>query len=442
RNVLVLMQFAGFVTVYGMRANLSVALVAMVNQTYANSASGTRVYVPECRLDGGNHTVDHTLEVRNDGPFKWDQDTQGLVLGAFFYGYLVTQLPGGWLAGHYGGKSVFGLGVFFTAIFTLLTPIAARTHVALLVAVRLMAGFGEGVTYPAATVLWSRWTSPAERSAYLVFSFTGGDFGAITSMPASGYLSSLKHVDEGWPLAFYVFGALGMLWFLVWVCIIHESPAEHPRIASWERDYIEEGIGDSQDKVVKVQYTQTLSEKKNFLSLFVPVPWLKILTSVPLWAVTVEGCAYSWGWYMFLTGLPSFFKEVLDFDIKKNGALTALPFIATLIVKNTSGYVSDRLQKHPSISRSVVRKGMTFLSFLFAATLLVPVGFLNCSQQNISVLLLTLSCGSLGLYAPTGSANSVDLSPRFAGVTMAIYNCFSNITGILVPTVIGLMTNN
>lgn len=38
-----------------------------------------------------------------DGPFVWDTEIQGVVLASFFYGYIVTQVPGGWLAGRYGG---------------------------------------------------------------------------------------------------------------------------------------------------------------------------------------------------------------------------------------------------------------------------------------------------------------------------------------------------
>lgn len=27
----------------------------------------------------------------SDGPFDWDEEEQGVILGAFFYGYIVTQ---------------------------------------------------------------------------------------------------------------------------------------------------------------------------------------------------------------------------------------------------------------------------------------------------------------------------------------------------------------
>lgn len=63
RNVLAILQFWGFVTVYGMRANLSVALVAMVNQTYAQQTSGHRIIEPECRVKHQNATLDDHNEV-------------------------------------------------------------------------------------------------------------------------------------------------------------------------------------------------------------------------------------------------------------------------------------------------------------------------------------------------------------------------------------------
>ena len=67
----------------------------------------------------------------------------GWALGAFFYGYLITQIPGGWLAERYGGKMVFGIGIVMTSVLTLVTPLAAESSVWLLVAVRAAEGFFE-----------------------------------------------------------------------------------------------------------------------------------------------------------------------------------------------------------------------------------------------------------------------------------------------------------
>lgn len=55
----------------------------------------------------------------------------------------MTQFPGGWLAGRYGGKHVFGWSMLVCALATLLTPLAAQTSVPLLMIVRAIAGLGQ-----------------------------------------------------------------------------------------------------------------------------------------------------------------------------------------------------------------------------------------------------------------------------------------------------------
>ena len=130
----------------------------------------------------------------------------GWVLSAFFYGYVLTQVPGGWLATRFGGKHVYGVGVVMTSVLTLLTPLAAEFSVWMLVAVRVLEGMFEvgcsmwsylhilgytiqalefcpchwsitcwclisfrwliiqGVTYPAMLALLGRWAPKSERS--------------------------------------------------------------------------------------------------------------------------------------------------------------------------------------------------------------------------------------------------------------------------------------
>ena len=136
------MGFLGFANVYAMRVNLSVAIVAMVNNTAIASNSSV--------IDNSTCPVaaNSTEGPPPDGPFGWGAKEQGWILGAFFFGYVVTQLPGGRLAEKYGGKRLYGGGILITSIFTLLTPLAATISLPLFVIVRVIEGFGEGVTFP------------------------------------------------------------------------------------------------------------------------------------------------------------------------------------------------------------------------------------------------------------------------------------------------------
>lgn len=78
------------------------------------------------------------------GTYDWDETTQGLILSAFYYGYIITHVPGGMLAERFGGKHTLGLGIFSTALFTLLTPVTADTLGAWgLILLRFLMGLGE-----------------------------------------------------------------------------------------------------------------------------------------------------------------------------------------------------------------------------------------------------------------------------------------------------------
>ncbi|CAH1266855.1 SLC17A5 [Branchiostoma lanceolatum] len=59
--------------------------------------------------------------------------------------------------------------------------------------------------------------------------------GTVFSLPISGLLCD----RFGWPSVFYAFGALGCVWFVLWMLMVHNTPEEHPRISYVEREYIQ-----------------------------------------------------------------------------------------------------------------------------------------------------------------------------------------------------------
>jgi len=128
--------FCGFALVYAMRVNLSISIVSMVNHT-AIDVNTNQSVSDVCPVP---KPASNASAGAPDGEFAWDEKTQGLVLGSFFYGYVLLQIPGGRLAETIGGKLVYGLSVLFTALFTFLTPYAARTSLPALVLVRILSG--------------------------------------------------------------------------------------------------------------------------------------------------------------------------------------------------------------------------------------------------------------------------------------------------------------
>ncbi|GFR24461.1 hypothetical protein TNCT_577231 [Trichonephila clavata] len=146
-----------------------------------------------------------TMETFKGEQYNWDSKDQGIILGSFFYGYLATQLPGGILAEKFGAKWLYGGGVLVTAIFSLLTPLAADLGTKTFITIRILEGLGEGITFPAINSAISRWSPKVERSMISTIVYTGALLGNVVAMPISGWLCSSDFVG-GWPSVFYVFG--------------------------------------------------------------------------------------------------------------------------------------------------------------------------------------------------------------------------------------------
>jgi len=127
RYVVTVLAFLGFISMYSLRVNLSIAIVVMTEDTISNSVLNSTGVTTTCRFR--NRSISTFRNVSNKGSkglsFKWDQRLQGLILSSFFYGYISTQFLGGLLAHKFGAKWVFGLGNLLTALLTLLSPTLA-----------------------------------------------------------------------------------------------------------------------------------------------------------------------------------------------------------------------------------------------------------------------------------------------------------------------------
>lgn len=74
----------------------------------------------------------------------------------------------------------------------------------------------------------------------LVF-ILGSALGAALTYPLCGTIIYLFN----WQVAFYVTGALGVIWFISWWFTIYNTPNEHPTITKSELDYIRNSLGNS-----------------------------------------------------------------------------------------------------------------------------------------------------------------------------------------------------
>lgn len=69
--------------------------------------------------------------------------TESAIDSSFFWGYLVTQVPGGFLASMYPANRIFGTAIATSAFLNLLVPGAIMLHPTFVILVRVLQGLVE-----------------------------------------------------------------------------------------------------------------------------------------------------------------------------------------------------------------------------------------------------------------------------------------------------------
>ncbi len=343
---------------------------------------------------------------------EWDEASLGIILSSFFFGYTLLQIPGGWLADRYGGKKVLTFGVLWWSVFTMITPLARSiTGMAF---VRTLMGVGEGVNFPSIQSITTKWIPVAERSRVMGFTLSGISVGNIIAFPLAAWIM----LTLGWRSVFYIFGLFGFIWCLFWLRIASNRPEEHKTIKQEELDYI--------------------TANRPVINPIKRVPWKTLLTKGEVWALVINHFCVSWGFFMFLTWLPTYLIKAHGFSIKEMGIYSMLPYVAMVIGSNATGWVADYWIKRTG-AITLTRKIVHSVSLISAALFLV---LLAGAETKLAVITcVTLALGMLSMTGSSTGPNAMDIGPRYAGIIMGMQTTAGNIAGVIVPLAVGLIVS-
>lgn len=158
----------------------------------------------------------------------WNKTLQGWLLSAFFYGYLTTQIIGGYLSDRFGGKFGLLVGIGFMSIGSIAIPLLGRLNSWLVFVVRVMQGMVSGFAFPSVYRIFSVWSSPEERATLMSIVYSAVAAATVVNYPLSSLLCE-ANPDEGWALIFYVPGIAGLLLTSFFHLLVFNHPTEHPR---------------------------------------------------------------------------------------------------------------------------------------------------------------------------------------------------------------------
>nr|XP_031845946.1 putative inorganic phosphate cotransporter isoform X2 [Nomia melanderi] len=412
------MGFLALLNAYAMRVCLSITITEMVQPA-----------------DAAHESADHTCDKFDDERshpnrtipsdaklYDWDAVTQGTILSSFYWGYVITHIPGGMLSEKFGGKHALGLGILATALFTLLTPVVVEYGEATgLIVLRVLMGLCEGTTFPALNAMLAQWTPPEERSVIGSLVFAGAQLGTVIANSLSGLI--LYYSPMGWPAVFYVFGSIGVLWFLIWLVTCYNNPDTHPFISQKEKNFLSEKM-----------HAHTHKKPPS-------VPWRHIIRSVPLWALIAAQVGHDWGFFTLVNDLPKYMSSVLKYSIKSNGLLSALPYLTMWICSVITSCLADWMITNGVMSRTNVRKLGTTIASLGPGVFIIAASYAEC-DRTVVVVMFTLGTTLMGTFYPGMKVNALDLSPNYSGTLMALVNGIGAFTGILTPHIVALLAPN
>ncbi|VDK62814.1 unnamed protein product [Anisakis simplex] len=394
----------------------------MVNQTAADMISSNQPRPPnQCKSGTANTT---SSEPTVSGSLVWSKSMQGLVLSAFYWGYMFSQVLGGYLAGRFGGKWIILGSVGTSTVLTLVSPICAIAHVGVFLAVRVIMGFSQGMMFPAFHSLWAQWAPPLERSLLTGITYAGNQIGMTIVMPISGVLCQYGFA-HGWPSVYYVFGIAGIVWCAIWLLYGSDTPSVHRFISQEEKEFLEDELHE----------TRHISDEKK-----PPIPWKAILKSKAVWGLWAGHFAADWGAYTMAAGLPLFLNDVLGLQLTEMGFLSAIPYLAYFVVINVSTFAADAIRNAAWMTTLNVRRAAMIIALGSQAVFLVACGFCGCGQQALVIVFLTLGIGLSGASYAGFVVNYLDIAPTFAGPLLGTGQTVSCIAGILCPIIIGWLT--
>ncbi|XP_023940699.1 putative inorganic phosphate cotransporter [Bicyclus anynana] len=422
RHTQTILLFFGMLLAFTMRVNMSMAIVDMTsnNTAIANETNVENIDMTNSDMASENITSAST-EANKGVHFDWDLQQQSMILSSFFWGYVVLQVPGGELAKRLGGKLLITISVAVNSLISLVLPISAQIgDWKFVIFWRVLQGLTQAFVYPSMHHLVSQWIPLEEKGRLSTIIYAGGQLGIALQLIASGFLATAW----GWQAIFYTNGVLGLAWTLAYCFLGSQSPEASKRIAKEELSYIQTSLG-------------RVGEQKKY-----PTPYKKIALCLPFWAAVIAHCGQNWGFFTLMTEMPTYMKEVLHFNLAKNGILSSLPYLAMFLLSFPMGILTDLIIRRNWLSVSNTRKLFNSIGLWGPALALVGLALAPSHIDWLPVVMLVISVGiNAGQY--TGfMLISIDLAPNFSSNLMGISNFFANVISIIAPLVCGVIVHD
>jgi MFS transporter, ACS family, glucarate transporter len=333
----------------------------------------------------------------------------GRVFSIFAVAYSIFEMPCGYLCDRIGPRRVLMRVVLWWSFFTAAT--GWTWNYPSIMVTRFLFGAGEAGCFPSITRAFTIWLPHKERTrAQGIVWLSARWGGAITPLLAIAVIELV-----GWRHAFEIFGSLGVVWALVFYRWFRDNPLENSRMNAAERELLK-------DIEPPAKHGHA--------------PWGPLVRSPHVWLLCVQYFCLSYGWYFYITWLPTYLREARGLTLGTSALLGGLPLFFGGI-GNMAGVALTSLLLRLGVGLRRARKTVCCLGFIGASAFLI----LSTRMHDPVAAILAISMASFSndLVMAGAWSSTMDIGGKYAGTVSGAMNMFGNFAGIAAPLLVGYL---
>jgi len=369
----------------------------------------------------------------------FDDGDMGKLMSAFGFGYLLCQIPGGWLGSRFGTRFGFAFISIFWSLCNAWT--AAVSVIWIMGASRFFLGvFQAGLTPISAKILkdWIPLANRGKSSACIGACMSVG--GAFTIGLTGWLVEPTGPWGYDWRAIFAAYSLVGIVWAIGFYWFFRTYPRDHRNVNQAELALInvsEPAAGRpsaSADQPEKTRENDFETTCESDATLSGSDLARSMLSSRSLWALCIQSFFRAAGYAFFVTWFFAFLEYSYDVDKQEAGWLNSLPLLA-VVAGSLSGGVLVDLLLHRTGSKWLSRSGTAFAALTICGTLTMVSAWTSSALQ----LSVVMGIGALfsGLASPAAWAATIDLGGRRTALFMGTMNMAGCLAGVVLPMVLG-----
>ena len=350
-------------------------------------------YIDRVALSVANLTISKDLGL--------DSRQMGLAFMAFGVAYAAFEIPGGYLGDRLGPRSVLMRIVLWWSFFTAATGFTF--NFISIATTQFLFGAGEAGCFPNLTKTFTTWLPSKERVRAQGIMWLSARWGGAFTPPLVVLVMSLV----GWRHTFQIFGGLGVIWAVIFYRWYRNNPLDNPKLNEAERDLVRTASANARPHG--------------------DVPWARFFTSRQVWMICLQYFCLSYGWYFYITWLPTYLREERGQSPARAAFLAGLPLLFGGIGSLTTGLAPRRLP----------RRAIAFGGFAATAVLLVAVTRIESVVP--AMLAMALASFASDLTMPISWDACVEIGGPYCATVASSMNMLGNLGGFVAPVIGGII---